>query len=117
MAKRDDESVDADLDTGKRLQSDVNRRAGLRTDERDPDDPPGAPGSAGGGVNMAGTPAGGAAAGGLGGSNFGDGSIDEAELKDAAGAGIYDDSGDTEASAGPYAGLAGGAVGGTPAGK
>jgi hypothetical protein len=116
MAKDNAEEPDADEDTGQKLGGD-KRRAGLRPDERDPDEPPGPPGSAGGGVNMAGTPAGGSAAGGLGGTNFGDGSVDDASLENVLGAGIYDDSGDTEATKGPYAGPAGGAVGGTPAGK
>jgi hypothetical protein len=93
------------------------RRAGLRLDERDPDDPPGKPGSAGGPVNMAGTEAGGLASGGLGGTNQGDGSIDDVDLDDASGAGIYDHDGDVEEGGPPYAGRSGGAVGGTPAEK
>jgi hypothetical protein len=63
MAKRDGENSDPGKDRSEKAETDVNRRAGLRPDERDPDEPPGPPGSAGRGVNMAGTPAGGAAAG------------------------------------------------------
>ena len=93
------------------------RRAGLRPDERDPDDDRGEPGSAGGGTNMAGTPGGGLAAGGLGGTNAGGGAPDDNDLDDAMGAGIYDENGDTEDGGPPYAGPSGGAVGGTPAQK
>ena len=93
-----------------------NRRAGLRPDERDPDDDRREPGSAGGGPNMAGTAGGGLAAGGLGGTNAGDGAPDE-NLEDAFGVGIHDDSGDTGDGGPPYAGPTGGAVGGTPAQK
>ena len=117
MAKCHGDNPDADEDAGKKPQTEVNRRAGLRPDERDPDERPGPPGSAGGGVNMSGTPAGGTAAGGLGGTNRGDGSVEGADLEDAAGAGIYDAAGDSDAAREPYAGQAGGAVGGTPAGK
>jgi hypothetical protein len=117
MAKQQGENNRGDENSREEPLSDLNRRAGLRPDERDPDEPPGPPGSAAGGENAAGTPAGGAAAGGLGGSNFGDGSIDEPHIENALGAGIYDEPGDTEASRGPYTGPSGGAVGGTPAGK
>jgi hypothetical protein len=95
------------------------RRAGLRPEERDPDEPRRAAGSAGGPINMAGTPAGGSARGGLAGTNLGDGSLDEADKIDAGfGAGVYDDSGDRRfVENEPAAGSAGGAVGGTPANK
>jgi hypothetical protein len=98
-----------------------SRRAGLRLDERDPDEPPRPAGSAGGGINMSGIPAeGGLAEGGLGGTNFGDGSLtDEAvtEMENAYGAGIYDVPNDEESLDTPFAGRSGGAVGGTPANK
>jgi hypothetical protein len=93
------------------------RRAGLRDDERDPDQPPEAPGSAGGGKNMAGLPDGGLAGGGLSGMNKGDGSVNANELEDGYGAGIYDHGGDHDEGGPPYAGPSGGAVGGSPAEK
>jgi hypothetical protein len=92
------------------------RRAGLRPDERDPDEPPAAPGSATGGVHAAGMASGGMAGGGLAGANTADGSIEEPGLEDSLGSAISDDDGDTEGGP-PYAGPAGGAVGGSPAEK
>jgi hypothetical protein len=59
----------------------------------------------------AGTPAGGTEVGGLAGSNEGDGSPRDAELATAAAA---DTQPEAEGGA-PYAGISGGAVGGTPA--
>jgi hypothetical protein len=99
--------------------SEPRRRAGLRSDERDPNEPAGPPGSAGGGTNMSGTPGGGMAEGGLEGTNRGDGSPEDVNLEDAFGAGIYDDLGNQPEDEGgpPYAGPSGGAVGGTPAEK
>lgn len=68
-------------------------------------------------VGAAGTPGGGAAAGGLGGTNAPDGQPDEG-LEDAMAFGAADNSGDTsEQPDEPQSGRAGGAVGGTPAGK
>lgn len=93
------------------------RRAGLRSDERDPDEPPAAPGSATGGVHAAGMAAGGMAGGGLAGANTADGSIEEPGLEDALGSALSDDDGDTEEGGPPYAGPTGGAVGGAPAEK
>jgi hypothetical protein len=95
------------------------RRAGLRDDERDPDEAPGPPGSATGGIHAAGTPSGGMAAGGLAGTNAGDGSIDdqEDEIEDALGGSDSDTTGEEEQGGPPYAGPSGGAVGGTPAEK
>jgi len=95
------------------------RRAGLREDERDPDETPGPPGSATGGIHAAGTPSGGLAAGGLAGTNAGDGSIDdqEDEIEDALGSSLTDTTGEEEEGDPPYAGPSGGAVGGTPAEK
>jgi hypothetical protein len=67
-------------------------------------------------VHAAGTPGGGTAVGGLAGTNVGDGSPENADLENALGAGIHDDSGEGEDEAPEaYAGPAGGAVGGTPA--
>lgn len=72
----------------------------------------------GGSTHAIGTPGGGAAAGGLGGSNLGDGSPDDAKnLDDALASGIHDHVGDTIDDDEPQSGSAGGAVGGTPAGK
>jgi hypothetical protein len=63
--------------------------------------------------DAAGTPAGGTEVGGLAGSNVGDGSPENADLEEAMGSGVdeYDD----DVSPPPYAGVSGGAVGGTPA--
>jgi hypothetical protein len=87
-----------------------------RPDERAPNEPPGPPGSGAGDIHGAGSIGGGSAVGGLGGTNVGDGSNENADIDAAAGGGTFDvelDSDDEEA----YAGSAGGAVGGTPAGK
>ncbi len=128
----------ADLERAERPPQGAKRRAGLRPDERDPDEPPGAPGSAGGEKNMSGTPDGGTAFGGMGGTNAGGGTFNEEaaeEIGNAYGDGSYDDlggrndDGDVDMSLavgvdnaeeispeeGPYAGPSGGAVGGTPA--
>src|SRR5438445_7439139 len=66
-----------------------------------------------GDIHAVGTPGGGTASGGLAGSNVGDGDPDNANLEDAMGSGIRDTSGEDEGGP-PYAGEAGGAVGGTP---
>ncbi len=69
-------------------------------------------------IHAAGTPGGGAAVGGLAGTNIGDGDPDEADLENAMGSGNFDvelEEDDEPTSA--YSGNAGGAVGGTPAGK
>jgi len=63
-----------------------------------------------------GTAGGGLAVGGLAGSNGPDGAPDE-RLEDAMGSGTRDHSGDVEGADEPQSGRAGGAVGGTPAGK
>ena len=89
------------------------RRAGLRYDERDPDEPPREPGSA---QNMAGQAAGGLSVGGLAGSNYGDGAPNADEASDAFGVGLGDNVGKEEDGP-PFAGRSGGAVGGTPADK
>jgi RNA polymerase-binding transcription factor DksA len=68
-------------------------------------------------VHAVGTAGGGTAVGGLAGTNIGDGAPTGAGLEDAMGSGNFDaeeaDAEDNNA----YAGLSGGAVGGTPAGK
>jgi hypothetical protein len=63
-----------------------------------------------------GTPGGGLAAGGLAGTNAPDGQPDEC-LEDAMAWGFEDQAGDEHQADEPQAGRAGGAVGGTPAGK
>lgn len=96
------------------------RRAGLLPDERDPDEPPRAPGSATGGIHAAGSMEGGAA-GGLAGTNTGDGEPDDAEIEDSLGSSESDRFEDDDQQGEPpfagRAGGAGGAVGGTPAEK
>ena len=67
-------------------------------------------------VHAAGTPGGGTASGGLAGTNIGDGDPDNTDLEDALGSGIRDSAGEEQGQP-PYAGMAGGAVGGTPAEK
>jgi hypothetical protein len=97
-------------------KSKTPRRAGLRTDERDPDDPRrGPPGSATGGIHAVGEAGGGLAAGGLAGTNAPDGEPDFDALENATGSGIHDRLPEDENE--PLAGPSGGAVGGTPAGK
>lgn len=90
-------------------------RARHREDERPPI-PEGPPGSAGGDVHAMGAWGGGTAVGGLAGSNEADGSPNIDAVEEAAGSGNFDQelAGEGEP---PYAGHAGGAVGGTPAGK
>ncbi len=68
--------------------------------------------------HAAGTPAGGSAVGGLGGTNIAEGSPHNADLEEAMGSGVDENRTDEEApdqERPPYAGHAGGAVGGTPA--
>jgi hypothetical protein len=67
-------------------------------------------------LHATGTPGGGTATGGLAGTNVGDGDPDNADLENALGSGIHDSAGE-ELDLPPYAGNAGGAVGGTPAEK
>src|SRR3954466_11877516 len=96
----------------------ARRRAGLLPDERDPNDDSSegpfdqyAAGSAGGGL----------AVGGLGGTTVGDGSPDNADTESPMADPLDDDHATVEDvendSDGPYGGVSGGAVGGTPAGK
>jgi len=89
------------------------RRAGLRSDEL----LPGESNDDSTGRDAVGTAGGGLASGGLGGTNAADGAPDDADLEDAMTSGIHDHSGDKEETDEPEAGHAGGAVGGTPAGK
>src|SRR6516225_4088490 len=63
--------------------------------------------------HAAGTPAGGTEVGGLAGSNEGDGSPEDVDLATAAATGAHPP--EAEDGGPPYAGHAGGAVGGTPA--
>lgn len=87
-----------------------------RPDERAPNEPAQPPGSGAGDAHAAGTTGGGSAVGGLAGTNVGDGSVENADIDAAAGSGNFDvnlDADDEPA----YSGSAGGAVGGTPAGK
>jgi RNA polymerase-binding transcription factor DksA len=73
---------------------------------------------AGGDGHAAGTPGGGTAFGGLAGSNLGHGDPDIAELEEAGGSGYFDrEEAERREPRGAAAGRAGGAVGGTPAGK
>ncbi len=96
----------------------THRRAGLRPDERDPDEPKRGPGAGGGERHMQGAPGGGMASGGLAGTNAGDGSTDDVDIESGFGVGFEDDSGDRDFTENePAAGRSGGAVGGTPANK
>jgi hypothetical protein len=92
------------------------RRAGLKYDERDPDEPGGPTGSAGGDRHGVGQAMGGLSVGGLGGSNEGDGAANADEADEAFGSGLQDNVGKEENSP-PFAGPSGGAVGGSPAEK
>lgn len=69
-------------------------------------------------IHAAGTAGGGTAEGGLAGTNIAEGDPDNADLEDAMGSSTHDvaiEADDEETV--PYSGPAGGAVGGTPAGK
>ena len=63
--------------------------------------------------HAAGTPGGGTEIGGLGGTNIGEGAPSNADLEQPMGTGVTND--DIEEEGPPYAGISGGAVGGTPA--
>lgn len=67
--------------------------------------------------NAAGTAGGGTAVGGLAGTNVATGSPADADLERAMGSGNFDVEVEQDDANEPYAGHAGGAVGGTPAGK
>lgn len=67
--------------------------------------------------HAAGTPGGGTAVGGLAGTNVGHGEPENADLERAFGSSGGDDEEDAEELNTAYGGPAGGAVGGTPAGK
>jgi RNA polymerase-binding protein DksA len=90
------------------------RRAGQRRDELAPGQDSGSAARDRGAI---GTPGGGLAAGGLAGTNAPDGDAEAGELEEAMASGRSDHSGDREATDEPQSGRAGGAVGGTPAGK
>jgi hypothetical protein len=94
---------------------DPNPRAGLRRDELLPGETLDEIGASE--PNMAGAPGGGMAAGGMGGTNAGDGSIDDVDIEDALGSSLADTNGDDVDDQQPQSGRSGGAVGGTPAGK
>lgn len=69
-------------------------------------------------VHAVGTAGGGTAVGGLAGTNIGNGEPDTSELQDAMGNGAFDLSeAQDDEDGSPRSGRAGGAVGGTPAGK
>jgi hypothetical protein len=89
------------------------RLAGQRPDELLPGQNSGSRSVDGGAIGTAG---GGLAAGGLAGTNAPDGEPDE-RLEDAMAYGPADEAGDENQLYEPQAGRAGGAVGGTPAGK
>ena len=89
------------------------RLAGQRSDELLPGQNSGARSRDAGAI---GTPGGGLAAGGLAGTNAPDASLDE-PLEEAMARGYEDRAGDEQQRDEPQAGRAGGAVGGTPAGK
>lgn len=92
-----------------------NRPAGLRRDELLPGE---SADQEAHDLNMSGTPGGGMAAGGMGGTNAGDGSIDDVDIDGALGGSSADRNGDKDNSGDePQSGRSGGAVGGTPAGK
>ena len=92
-----------------------NRRAGLRRDELLPGETTDDTGIHD--HNMSGTAGGGLAAGGMGGTNAGDGSIDDVAIEGALGSSAADTNGDNIDEEEPQSGRSGGAVGGTPAGK
>jgi hypothetical protein len=73
----------------------------------------GPPGSPLGDRHAAGTPGGGTEVGGLGGTNIGEGEPDDVDLEKRLGTGVADEPAEEQEP--PYAGISGGAVGGTPA--
>ncbi|HUY87609.1 MAG TPA: hypothetical protein VMV10_02630 [Pirellulales bacterium] len=102
-----------ELDQEERLEEEA-MAARHRPDERAPDEPPD-PGAAGD-VHAVGATGGGSAVGGLGGTNVGGGSPENADIDAAAGSSAFDVAADADEED-AYTGIAGGAVGGTPAGK
>ena len=92
-----------------------NRRAGLRRDELLPGE---TTEDTGDDRNMSGAAGGGLAAGGMGGTNNGDGSIDDVNIAGALGSADADHNGDNiDEGEEPQSGRSGGALGGTPAHK
>jgi hypothetical protein len=73
----------------------------------------GPPGSPLGDRHAAGTLGGGTEVGGLGGTNIGEGAPENADLEEPMATGVNPEN--LEAEGPPYAGISGGAVGGTPA--
>lgn len=102
------------MDHGTIASSQPGRRAGQRRDELAPGEDSGSAARDRGAI---GTPGGGMASGGLAGTNAPDAVPDGGELEDAMTSGPDDHSGDRISSDEPQSGRAGGAVGGTPAGK
>jgi hypothetical protein len=101
-----------------RSDNSQRRRAGLRPDERDPDEPPGTMPEENADRHMQGAAGGGLASGGLAGTNARDGSTDDVDIESGFGVGIDDTSGDRDfVENEPAAGQSGGAVGGTAANK
>jgi hypothetical protein len=87
----------------------LSRRAGLRPDERDPDEAAHGPGEGAGDRHMQGAAAGGSAVGGLAGTNSGDGSTDDVDIERGHGIGFDDHTGDRDSSESePTAGISGG---------
>lgn len=97
---------------GRRAHEPVPPGAMRRALEEIPMPGDGPPASDLGDRHAIGTPGGGTEVGGLGGTNIGDGSPENADLERVDGSGIPEDDKPTE---GPYGGVSGGAVGGTPA--
>lgn len=101
------------------VRDDEDSEAEISARHRPDEVPPnrrGPAGSAGGDIHAAGSPLGGSAVGGLGGTNFGDGDPDNADIDAANGSGNFERQLDADEEP-AYAGRAGGAVGGSPANK
>ncbi|HEX4142525.1 MAG TPA: hypothetical protein VHY91_03170 [Pirellulales bacterium] len=93
------------------------RRAGQRPDELLPGEKDNEVSRESMRGEAAGSPAGGLSASGLAGTTRGSGAPNELDTEDALGTDADDDSNDTVGGIRPQSGRAGGAVGGTPAGK
>ena len=102
------------MEPGTTLTRSNRRRAGQRSDELAPGEDSGEGARDRGAI---GTPGGGLAAGGLAGTNSAYSVPEGSELEDAMASGRADHSGDRISTDDPQSGRAGGAVGGTPAGK
>jgi RNA polymerase-binding transcription factor DksA len=102
------------MEPGTTLTNSSRRRAGQRPDELAPGEDSGEQARD---RSAIGTPGGGTAAGGLAGTNSAYAVPEGTELEDAMASGRSDHSGDRVSTDEPQSGRAGGAVGGTPAGK